>query len=488
MLEPVSPRLRPRVLVVGLDGLVPNLVFDRWRNDLPTFRRLMNDGAWGKLRSVDPPVTVPAWACMTTGCTPSQLGVYGFRCRPLGSYDQRYFATSDQVRQPRVWELLAAAGFRSGLLGIPQTWPPTPVQGWLVTDFLTPSTSSPFTHPACLAAQILAAHPDYRFDVDEYRTANHERLVHEVREVAELHCKVFRELAATHGGDFLMMVEMGPDRMHHAFFRHCDPFHPRHDPVHPLVHTVLDHYRLLDRFLDQLLQDAGDDCTVLVVSDHGARSLRGGFRINQWLIDLGYLVLRQPLRRPRAFDESLVDFSKTRAWAWGGHYARVFVNLNGREPQGQVPKEDYEAFLARLTQELEAALLPGGAPAHHRVLRPQPPPGALSPAGDWPDLLVYPGDLDLRAVGTVGGAGWFVEGNDTGPDDANHDPDGVFIGWDPSGKLGHGERSGLSILDVTPTILDLFGVAIPEGLAGRSMCENEVPAAGVSSCYHAGVR
>ncbi|MGH3113332.1 MAG: alkaline phosphatase family protein, partial [Gaiellaceae bacterium] len=70
-----------RALVIGLDCAPPELVFERWREDLPTLRSLMERGRYGVLRSCDPPITVPAWACMTSSRSPGALGIYGFRNR-----------------------------------------------------------------------------------------------------------------------------------------------------------------------------------------------------------------------------------------------------------------------------------------------------------------------------------------------------------------------------------------------------------------------
>ena len=50
-----------RALVIGLDCAAPQLVFDRWLDDLPNIRALTRAGRWGVLRSCDPPITVPAW-------------------------------------------------------------------------------------------------------------------------------------------------------------------------------------------------------------------------------------------------------------------------------------------------------------------------------------------------------------------------------------------------------------------------------------------
>src|SRR5690349_20793158 len=71
----------PKVVVIGLDCAEPSLVFDRYAQRLPSLSRLRERGLWGKLRSCDPPITVPAWMSMMSSRDPGALGYYGFRNR-----------------------------------------------------------------------------------------------------------------------------------------------------------------------------------------------------------------------------------------------------------------------------------------------------------------------------------------------------------------------------------------------------------------------
>jgi len=88
-----------RVLVIGLDCVTPQLFFDHWLDQLPTIKRLVESSIHGPLKSCIPPITVPAWACMTTGKNPGQLGIYGFRNRFDNSYDGLTIATSQEIKE-----------------------------------------------------------------------------------------------------------------------------------------------------------------------------------------------------------------------------------------------------------------------------------------------------------------------------------------------------------------------------------------------------
>ncbi|HEY3354258.1 MAG TPA: alkaline phosphatase family protein [Polyangia bacterium] len=456
--------VQPRVVVLGLDCLSPRLVFERYRKDLPTFRRLMDAGLWGPLRSVDPPITVPAWSCMMSGYDPAQLGLYGFRHRVIGTYTNRYTADGARVTRPRVWDHLGAAGLCAGLVGVPDTYPPRRLAGYSVAGFLAPNTAAAYTFPDSLKDEIAARFGAYRFDVDDFRSTDRDRIYRDICAMTAQHFALFRHLLATRGGDFMMLCEIGPDRVHHAFWRHADPAHRWHDPAHRDAGVVRDYYRRLDAEVAQVLAQLDPACHVLVVSDHGARAMEGGFCLNDWLRREGLLALREEPRGPTPFAEENVDWGRTRAWAWGGYYGRVFVNLAGREPEGQVPAAAAERFALELAARLTAVAGPDGRPLGNRVLRPHDL-GAGAPAGDYPDLLVYCGDLGWRALGSVGNPGLFTAENDTGADDANHDPEGVFVYSGPAG--GRGERSGLRLVDVGPTILELFGLPTPPDAAGR---------------------
>ena len=99
-----------KILVIGLDCAEPSLVFEKWRDQLPNLRGLMERGAWTTMNSTIPPITVPAWSCMMSSKDPGTLGIYGFRNRKDHTYGGLTFATSTAVREPRLWEILSKAG------------------------------------------------------------------------------------------------------------------------------------------------------------------------------------------------------------------------------------------------------------------------------------------------------------------------------------------------------------------------------------------
>jgi predicted AlkP superfamily phosphohydrolase/phosphomutase len=458
--------MAPRALVIGLDCAPPQLVFERWRDDLPTLRALMERGRYGVLRSCDPPITVPAWACMTSSRSPGALGIYGFRNRRDYSYDGLSIADSRAVRVPRVWDVHSARGRPVIVIGVPPTYPVSAVNGVMISDFLTPDTErAQYTYPVELKQEIEGLVGRYMVDVDNFRTPDKGRLLVDLEEMTEKRFRVAEHLLETRPWDLFFMVEIGTDRVHHAFWRFADPEHRLYEPGNRFEAAMLDYYRALDERIARLLRFAGDDTAVLVVSDHGAKRIDGGICVNEWLRREDYLVLKEAPAEPTRFTPDMVDWARTAAWGEGGYYARISLNVAGREPEGTVAANDYDALREELKVGLEALGDDKGRPIGTVVHRPED----LYPEqrGIPPDLLVYFGDLFWRSIGQVGMGAVHVFENDTGPDDANHASEGLYLIAARGIESGAGEERDLR--DIAPTLLTLLGEPVPAEMEGRSL-------------------
>lgn len=454
-----------KVMVIGLDCAAPQLVFDKWKDDLPNLRSLMEKGVWGKLRSTDPPITVPAWMSMLTSKSPGRLGFYGLRNRADYSYAKMSIPNSAQVKEPTVWEILSKEGKKCIVLGVPQTYPPKPLNGYLVSCFLTPSTKSDFTYPKEFKAEVEEVTEGYILDCNNFRTDDKDRILNQIFEMTDKRFKLAKHCLQTKEWDFFMMVEMGTDRIHHGFWKYMDTTHLKHEPGNPYENSIKNYYKFCDERLGELLKIAGPETTVLVVSDHGARKMDGGICINEWLIKEGYLTLKEMPKEPAPVEKCEVDWEKTRAWGSGGYYARLMVNVKGREPQGTIaPGEEYEAFRNELIAKLEALPNHEGKPMQTKVVRPED----VYPICENipPDLFVYFDDLNWRSVGSIGLNEIYTFENDTGPDDANHDWHGIFLMQRPADETSI-NRTDLDIKDVAPTILHYMDQVIPQDMEGK---------------------
>ncbi len=454
-----------KAFVIGLDCVPPELIFDHWREDLPALNALMVGGTYGKLRSITPPITVPAWMSMVTSKDPGTLGFYGFRNRGSRDYRDQQVANSTWVKEDTVWDVLARHGRQVVVVGVPATYPPKPVNGSLVGCFLTPSVrQSQYTYPAGLKDEIAAVVGEYLVDVPDFRTEDKDHLLRQIYEMTDKRFALVDYLMDVKPWDFFMFVEMGTDRIHHGLWQYWDKTHRKYEPGNRYEDAIRQYYIHLDGLIGNLLDKLDDDTVVFVVSDHGVKKMDGGICFNEWLIREGYLTLLEEPQGIVTLDKANVDWSRTIAWGDGGYYGRLFFNVRGREPEGIVPPEDVERVKDELIAKLEAIVDPQGRNIGTKVYRPEAIYHHVRNIA--PDLIVYFGDLTWRSVGTIGRGDIYTFENDTGPDDANHAQYGILIVQDRA-QPGVGMIDDLNILDVAPTILAAMDIAVPEDMQGR---------------------
>ncbi len=456
-----------RLIVIGLDCLTPQWALDAWLDEMPNLRALAERGAAAPLRSTIPPITVPAWTAMMTSQDPGMLGVYGFRNRASYEYDSLQVANASAVKARAVWNHLSRSRLKSLVMGVPQTYPPKPLNGIMVSGFMTPDKDVDFTYPAGIKGVLdQAAGGEYVIDVKGFRTDDKQTLLESVKKMTAARFRAFRALLRAEEFDFAMMVEMGPDRLQHGFWRFCDPTHRLYEPGNPFEHVLHDYYVSLDEEIGRTIEAAGEGASIMIVSDHGAKAMEGAICINEWLQGAGYLRLKeQPAERKR-LTYDMIDWPNTAAWGEGGYYGRLFLNAAGREPEGTIPPGAYESVRDEVKEGLESFGDEEGKPIGTRVFRAEDVYREVNNIP--PDLIVYFGDLNWRSAGSVGVGANHLRENDTGPDDANHQEDGVFV-WDGGGGASLRRAERYAIYDVAPTILRFFGLEVPEEMIGEAI-------------------
>jgi predicted AlkP superfamily phosphohydrolase/phosphomutase len=454
-----------RLVVIGLDCLTPQLALEAWLSEMPNLARLAAGGVAGRLASTIPPITIPAWTAMMTSHDPGMLGIYGLRNRTSYEYDSLRVANANAVTARTVWNYLSRNRMRSLVMAVPQTYPPRPLNGIMISDFTTPSKEVSFTYPAEVQGLLdQAAGGEYVIDVKDFRTENKAALLASVKNMTAARFRAFRALLKAEDFDLAIMVEMGPDRLQHGFWRFCDPTHRLYQAGNPYEHVLHDYYLSLDEEIGRTMEAAGEGTSFMVVSDHGAKAMEGAICVNEWLQRQGYLKLKEQPTKTTLFSADLVDWEQTRAWGEGGYYCRICLNLAGREPLGCIPPAAYESIREELKAGLEAIGDEQGSTIGTRVFRPEEVYREVRNIP--PDLIVYFGDLNWRSAGSVGIGAIHQRENDTGPDDANHLPDGVFA-WDPGPGFSPRRGDRYSIYDVAPTILRFFGLEVPQDMIGQ---------------------
>ena len=449
--------MRKKLIVFGLDCVPPSLLFEKWKDKLPVMKSIIDTSIYGPLRTIMPPITIPAWMSMLTSKNPGRLGCYGFRSRKGYSYNDIQIANSRTIRERKVWEILGEFQKKVIILGVPQTYPPYEINGILVSGFMTPSTDTEYTFPKELKQDIKTKIGDYKVDVKDFRTDKKDYIKKQILDMTEKRFKLFKFLLSENEWDFAMVVEMGTDRMHHAFWKYLDPTHSKYTPDSPYSDVIFDYYRLIDNKIGEILDVVPEETGIMIVSDHGAKRMDGCFAINEWFLKNGYLKLKSYPDKPQQFSKLDIDWKNTKAWGWGGYYGRIFINLKGRERFGTVDRNDF----GKVLEDIKNGIF-SDAPKETVITRPD----GLYPEvrGNPPDLMAFFGDLYYRSVSSVGYNKYLTDENDTGPDDAMHDYDGVFVL-----KNGNGGKKldNLNIKDVAPTILMYFYISPPHDMEGK---------------------
>ncbi len=200
-----------------------------------------------------------------------------------------------------------------------------------------------------------------------------------------------------------MMVEMGTDRVHHAFWQYMDPAHHRYEPGNPFESVIADYYDHVDGKIGELLEVFPEDTPRPRRLRPRRRSAWTGGSPSTSGCPEGLPRPARAARRPSRLEALKVDWAKTTAWGSGGYYGRLFLNVKGREPQGLIdPAEDVRGDPRPPDRRARGARRPRRAA--DRDPRPQargplPRPSAARPR---PTSFVYFGDLRWRSVGTVG--------------------------------------------------------------------------------------
>jgi len=457
---------KKKVFVLGLDSMPPELLFDRWLGQLPNIKRLVSDSIYGEMKSTIPAITCPAWVSMMTSANPGRLGLYGFRNRSGYDYEGLSFANSSAIHQDTVWDILSKIGKKVVVIGVPMTYPPKPVNGCMVTCFMTPDTKCDYTYPQELKHEVEAVSHGYILDVKEFRSDDKEPILKTIYDMTEKRFRLTRHFIRSKEWDFFMVVEMGPDRIHHAFWKYFDEGHPKYIPGSQYQDAILNYYKYLDEEIGETLRLLSDDTLVLIVSDHGAKKMVGGICINEWLIQNGYMKLVQYPTETTQFNKLIVDWGSTMAWGEGGYYGRIFMNVKGREPRGVIAQQHYEHVRNELIRKLEDLRDEHGRNIGTKAFKPEEIYSACN--GIPPDLIVYYGDLSWRSIGSVGNRTIWASENDTGPDDANHSQNGIFIMRNGMGQYGV-RRERVTLYDIAPTILNYMDVKVPEDMEGKAL-------------------
>ena len=293
-------------------------------------------------------------------------------------------------------------------------------------------------------------------------------LIHHEREQ-----QFFHALDKTKKGVCAVVID-ATDRIQHMFFRTLEEGHPanRGKETQKYKKVIEDLYIRMDDLVRRTLAKIGKDDVFIVLSDHGFKSFRRGINLNAWLKAKGYLKLKEGVRESGEYFKG-VDWSKTKAYAFG--LAGIYINLKGREKHGIVePGEAYQRLKRELIDELSGLKdSKSGAFAITEMFDSRDIyKGPYLESG--PDLIAgYNIGYRISWNGATGVVNDQIFEDNTKAWSGDHCIDPRLVpGVIFSNKKIAAANPGL--VDLAPTVLDLFGVAKPDYMEGRSIFAEQV--------------
>jgi predicted AlkP superfamily phosphohydrolase/phosphomutase len=435
----------PRLVVIGLDG-TPHTFLQRMTREghMPNLTRITQEAGFTRMNSVYPTVSSVAWSCYMTGVNPARHGIFGFIDRRPGTYDTT-IPTSRRMAVKTLWEMLSDAGKRVIVMNVPVTYPPREVNGILVGGFLSPKLERAVYPPE--KAELLKS-LGYRIDTDPWLAReSKDQLFGDVEDCLEKRGRALLHLMDNEPWDFLQCHIMETDRLYHFAWEQYEMDDPTYGP------RFYQAIRRIDDLLGEILarvEKSGAE--LMVLSDHGFCTLQYEVYVNAWLAQKGW----QTLPDPKPERVQLKDVGPT-SQVYSLDPGRIFVNLQGREPSGTVPRGEYEAWRERVAEAAMTDLRDPktGEPMLERVIRREEiyhGPGLERAA----DLILVPRyGYDLKGAfgkDTLTFKGESLVGMHT------YDDAVIAVRGRPIVKQDFG------ILDATATVFRLLDLDVPAGL------------------------
>ncbi len=389
-----------RAVVIGLDG-TPFSFLDAEiaKGNLPALAAIASEGGLTRMETEIPTISSVAWASFMTGVNPGRHGIYGFTDRKPGTYEL-YFPNYNHLKVEPMWERFSAQGKRCCVLNVPSTYPARELNGILVSGFVAPSLERA-TYPA--EAYEYLEKVGYRVDVDASRGRESlDLLLEDLHQTLEKRREVMHHFWKQEDWDLFVCVFTGTDRLHHFMWRHYE----NEDPVYADEFTR--YYKRLDEIIGEFVSGLPDGIALFMLSDHGFAGIRREVFLNAFLRQEGFLSLKGD--SPRTIAD--IDPSTTRAYCMDP--GRIYVNLEGREPEGSVSSgREYEQVCSELSRALLELKDPeSGARVIDAVVAGiELYEGPHTQAA--PDLVALPAEgMDLK--GSMAKNEIFVEGHLTG--------------------------------------------------------------------------
>nr|MDO8044216.1 alkaline phosphatase family protein [Candidatus Baldrarchaeota archaeon] len=471
---------KEKLILIGVDGatwkIINPLIED---GKLPTFELFVSEGAYGTLESTVPPNTPPAWTSIFTGVNPGKHGITDFSIR---EEDGSFHLPHRKMRGVHtIWSLTNLYDLKCIVINDPVTYPPEKVNGIMTTGLLTPPGSKNYVWPKDKLTEINSAANGYLFELnkefyDAVRKGKEAKACSLATEFDVKLTKTFLYLMSNYEWDIASIIYVSSDRLQHYYWDNKE--------------LLRSYYVNLDKQIHRIL-DVAPNATVILVSDHGFRSVKKYFYINTYLYNKGLLRVKKSIIRrlcismhltrekiadmlersnllglfdilirflpiriemlPPAseLDAALIDYANSIAFAYG--YRGIYLNSNNATILKNITKmienikDEDNRVISRVYYSKDVVW----GPYSYR-----------SPA-----LYVYPeGEyiISTRINNNIFGFGSASERLLTG----DHDVEGIFAIYGRNIKKLRVNNS-IKTWDIAPTLLHLLGMPIPTYMDGK---------------------
>ena len=359
LFDKLKKKVKPRVVVVGLDGVPYTLLVDlKNKGRIPNMTSIFERGYFGQMSVCIPEISSVSWSSFMTGTQPGEHGIFGFTDLQPGTY-KMYFPNFMHLKAPTLWEDLGARGMKTVVINMPATYPARQINGMLISGFVAVDINKA-VYPPSLVPRFNEI--DYRIDVDTMRGRDdHEFLFRDLDATLEGRERAVDFLWHETDWDLFIVVVTGTDRLMHFLW---DAFE---EEAHPHHQAFLDYFRKVDDFVgrvyDRFLSLEGskeEKKQFYMLSDHGFTKIKTEVYLNRWLQENGYLKFgkEQP--------ETIMDIGPG-STAFAMDPSRIYINLKGKYPLGALDASDYERVRRELKEGLEELTFEDGNKIANRI-------------------------------------------------------------------------------------------------------------------------
>ncbi len=502
-----------RILIIGLDGATWD-VLGPWMADgsLPNLSKLRQNGSGGTLLSTIPPITAAAWSTFMTGKRPGKHGVFHFIKlfeSSSNATERPELVNASSLKSSTLWDILGHYEKKIALINVPMTYPPRPVNGYMITGLLTPKHASVFTYPASLSAELddyiidldrfADKKPFYDDDYDAQTTAPTLALINEFREMMEKRARATLSLMSSKPWDLFMVVFTGTDRMGHYLWDYHRSPNKNDDPAtQELCRSVREYYIRLDEIVGQIIERAGNDVTVVVMSDHGmGPPPYKRFHCSNWLAQQGWLSTKsrrkdlsnletllkniglprdrlgkiigripglmksQVVRNAAQNRSAFVDVEQSQVYG-----VSIFYNIMGLRINPNLSGEKRKNLCQEISQGLQNIIDPETGEKIVDYVIPGNDYYYGPYAENIPDLIACLRP-EYYCNHHLGHYSSLITGFQAGSGPAKHRNEGIFIFFGPNILSNPEAIPGVHIEDIAPTILHLLNLPVPSDMDGQ---------------------